>query len=202
MEEKKTEEQEIKQFAVELAAKVVAKEKQELKQAINSNLKKEIDEKDWDFIHFVWPIALLLPSAFWLWPNIPERWLPTANIIVILAGIIVFIAMWMKLRVIIRDMNTDKVIGNGAGKPIASTRESIEIKVGFESNQNSSKPLTKSFSGGSMKSEKVQYRHEGKIKEDKVDAMLGPSVTNWGGSESSGSGSGSNRGMQKKAPKR
>lgn len=197
--EESKEDQEIKKMAKELAGKVVEKEKKELKKSLNKDLEKEIEEKDWAFIHFVWPIALLLPASFWLWPHLPEKWLPTMDGITILAFCVAAAAICFKLRIIIKNMNSDNSISNMPSKPLSSHRESMELNVKFECDEFACKPLTKHTSSSYSSNEKSLYRHEGKIKQDKADELLGPKVTNWGGSNIE-TASGSDRSIVKKAP--
>lgn len=201
------EEEERQALGKQLMEDLEREEQKSLKKAQDKDLKKEIEGKDWYFLQFVWVIALLMPVGFWLWPRIPVKWLPTANVIMIFAGIIVTITLVFKLRKfinIIKEIATDDPTANAPLKPLSNERQSIQLKVDFECNAYSCKPLTKSGSSqyNYKKNETIQYRHESKIKGDKVDGLLGPNVTQWGGSDNMNSASGSDRGIKKKAPNR
>lgn len=198
-------EDERKALGEQLMQDLEKEEKQDLKKAQDSALKKEIEEKDWSFLQFIWVIVILLPTGFWLWPKIPDKWLPTANVIMVSAGFFVAAAAFFKLRQIItsiKEMVTDDPTTNVSIKPLSSERKDIQLKVDFECKDYYCKPLTKSLSTqhNYKKNEQIHYRHEGKIKGE--DDLLGPNVTKWGGSEPLEGGSGSGRGIQKKAPKR
>lgn len=176
-----------------------------LKKAQDQDLKKEIDGKDWNFSYFVWAIAILVPSWFWVWPKIPKSWYPDSNMIIIASGIFVAIAGWIKFRKILKDLESEATNPHvTSSKPVSSERESINLKVDFDCKEYACKPLTKSYSkaDSSKFAKKAMYRHEGKIKNDNLDELLGPKITKWGGSESSSSASSGGRSIQKKAPNR
>lgn len=197
--------EEKKELGNKLMEELQKEEAATLKKAQDKDLKREIDKKDWYFSYFVWAIVILLPSGFWLWPKIPKSWYPDSNILIIASGIFVSIAGWIKLRKILKDLESEATAPPlSSSKPISSERESIKLKVDFDCKEYSCTPLTKSsiHTDSSKVAKGAMYRHEGKIKGDDYDDLLGPKITKWGGSESSSTSSSGDRYIKKKAPNR